>query len=76
LHLSITHQCVSLAAQVETLEREVKRSGIPYYKFPDSISAFEHARKIAHKNDLICVCGSLYTIGEVLGYCNNKKQKY
>ena len=56
------------AAAVETLEREVKKSGIPYYKFPDSISAFEHAKKIADKDDLICVSGSLYTIGEVLGY--------
>jgi dihydrofolate synthase/folylpolyglutamate synthase len=63
------------AAAVETLEREVKKSGIPYYKFPDSISAFENAMKIADKDDLVCVSGSLYTIGEVLGYCNNKKQK-
>ena len=57
------------AAAVETLEREVEKSGIPYYKFQDSISAFEQAKQIAGNNDLICVCGSLYTIGEVLGYC-------
>ncbi len=59
------------AAAIETLEREVKKTGIAYYKFPNSISAFEHAKKIADKNDLICVSGSLYTIGEVLGYCKN-----
>jgi len=64
------------AAAIETLEREVKRTGKEYYARPDSISAFEYAKTIAKKNDLICVCGSLYTIGEVLGYCNNKKQKY
>ncbi len=56
------------AAAVETLEKEVKKTGIRYYKFPDSISAFEHAKKIADKDDLICVSGSLYTIGEVLAY--------
>jgi len=58
------------AAPVKTLEREVMRTGKKYYSKPDSISAFQHAKAIARKNDLICVCGSLYTIGEVLGYCN------
>ncbi|MBN2017554.1 MAG: bifunctional folylpolyglutamate synthase/dihydrofolate synthase [Candidatus Cloacimonetes bacterium] len=61
------------AAPVEILEKEVKRTGKDYHARPDSISAFEHAKAIAHKNDLICVCGSLYTIGEVLGYCENNK---
>ena len=56
------------AAAVEALEKEVQKTGIQYYKFPDSISAFEHAKRIADKEDLICVSGSLYTIGEVLGY--------
>jgi len=61
------------AAAVETLEKEVKKTGIEYYKFPDSISAFEHAKKIADKDDLICVSGSLYTIGEVLEYHQKSK---
>ncbi len=56
------------AAAVETLEKEVKKTGVCYYKEPDSISAFEHAKRIADKDDLICVSGSLYTIGEVLAY--------
>jgi len=56
------------AAAVETLEKEVKKTGVYYYKEPDSISAFEHAKRIADKEDIICVSGSLYTIGEVLAY--------
>ncbi len=56
------------AAAVETLEKEVHKTGIRYYKEPDSISAFERAKNIADREDLICVSGSLYTIGEVLGY--------
>lgn len=61
------------AAPVETLEREVKRTGKEYYVRPDSISAYEYAKQIADKNDLICVCGSLYTVGEVLGYYKENK---
>ncbi len=61
------------AAAVETLEKEVHKTGICYYKEPDSISAFERAKKIADKEDLICVSGSLYTIGEVLGFYKKTK---
>jgi len=60
------------AAAIETLEREVKKTGTLYYKFPNSISAFKHAKKIVDRDDLICVSGSLYTIGEVLGYYQKK----
>jgi len=60
------------AAAVETLEKEVQKTRIKYYKEPDSISAFEHAKKIADKEDLICVSGSLYTIGEVIAYHQKK----
>jgi len=62
------------AAAIETLEWEVKKTGISYYKFPDSLSAFEYAKKIADKDDLICVSGSLYTIGEVLGYYQKQSE--
>ena len=35
----------------------------------DSLSdAINHARSLAHKNDLICISGSLFTVGEARSY--------
>jgi dihydrofolate synthase/folylpolyglutamate synthase len=35
--------------------------------------ALDHAKRIARKKDLICVTGSLFTVGEARGYVLHKK---
>lgn len=39
--------------------------GKPTVKFPKSADAIKHALKIAEKNDIVLVTGSLYLVGEV-----------
>ena len=40
----------------------------------DSIpQALDHAKRIAKQNDLICVTGSLFTVGEARGYILHTK---
>jgi dihydrofolate synthase/folylpolyglutamate synthase len=49
-----------------TLSREIKKYKIPCITKTDVIDALETARTHAGPPDLICVTGSLYTVGEVL----------
>lgn len=54
------------AAQINDLEAEVKKYTADYIIEEDIKSALQKARNLAEHDDLICVTGSLYTIGEVL----------
>lgn len=54
------------AAESSVLTREIKKYKIPCITKTDVIAALETARRHAGPLDLICVTGSLYTIGEVL----------
>jgi dihydrofolate synthase/folylpolyglutamate synthase len=43
----------------------------------DSIPlAIDHAKRIARKNDMICVTGSLFTVGEARGYILHTKTDF
>jgi folylpolyglutamate synthase/dihydropteroate synthase len=43
----------------------------------DSIPlALDHAKRIAKQNDLICVTGSLFTVGEARGYVLHTKTDF
>lgn len=54
------------AAESSALSREIKKYKIPCITKTDVIDALETARRHAGPLDLICVTGSLYTVGEVL----------
>jgi hypothetical protein len=43
----------------------VRRLNVPVRIAPDPITAFEHARGQAKADDLICVAGSLFLLGEL-----------
>jgi len=59
------------AAQVNDLESEVKKYTDDYIIESDIKAALQRASKLANVDDLICVTGSLYTIGEVLAESKN-----
>ncbi len=40
---------------------------LKHYVIPDVRAAMEHARQLADEDDLICITGSLYFVGEVKG---------
>ena len=54
------------AAKIDDLELEVKKYTDDYIIEADIKSALQKAQNMAEPDDLICVTGSLYTIGEVL----------
>ena len=54
------------AAEIETLSKEVRKYKKPFILENDINLALAKAKEFADKDDLICVTGSLYTIGEVM----------
>jgi dihydrofolate synthase/folylpolyglutamate synthase len=54
------------AAEIKILSKEVERYKKDYILENDINLALAKAKKFADKDDLICITGSLYTIGEVL----------
>ncbi|MBC8526228.1 MAG: hypothetical protein H8D22_05060, partial [Candidatus Cloacimonetes bacterium] len=54
------------AAETEILSKEVEKYKKDYILENDINLAVAKAKKMADKDDLICVTGSLYTIGEVM----------
>jgi len=53
--------------QLQELLKIVGFKGTIYLE-PSVRKAIDHAKKIAEKNDLMCITGSLYTIGEARSY--------
>ena len=56
----------SRATETKELSNEVKKYKIDYILENDIKSALAKAKELVEDDDLICVTGSLYTIGEVL----------
>ena len=61
------------AAETEILSKEVEKYKKDYILENDINLALAKAKEFADKDDLICVTGSLYTIGEVLKSVSNIK---
>jgi dihydrofolate synthase/folylpolyglutamate synthase len=49
----------------QQLAAEVRRQGVPVRVAPDPITALSWARAAAHPDDMICVAGSLFLLGEI-----------
>jgi dihydrofolate synthase/folylpolyglutamate synthase len=49
----------------QRLAAEVRRQGVPARIAPDPITALSWARAAVHADDLICVAGSLFLLGEI-----------
>ena len=52
------------AASTHTLARAIQEWKVKYHQIKDVRQATLYALSIAHPNDLICVTGSLFTVGE------------
>ena len=52
------------AASTHTLARDIQDWKVKYHQIKDVRQATIYALTIAHPNDLICVTGSLFTVGE------------
>ena len=61
------------AAETEILYKEVEKYKKDYILENDINLALAKAKEFADKDDLICVTGSLYTIGEVMKSVSNIK---
>ncbi len=56
------------AADLRELERAVRRTNKPYYIAGNVIEGYKKAMSLATDEDMICITGSLYTVGEILAY--------
>jgi dihydrofolate synthase/folylpolyglutamate synthase len=66
------------AADIKTLKKIIQDSDAQKSVFiEESIPhAIEHAKRIAQKTDLICVTGSLFTVGEARGYLLDEQKSF
>ncbi len=60
----LTRSRSARAASTSTLSYEVKKMGKECYAVEDVAGAVKLARTLAEVSDLVCVTGSLYTVGE------------
>jgi len=69
--LFITSANSSRAVPLEELTQLVQKTGKPFQIAKKSLDALKYAMDKARQNDLICVTGSLYLIGDIRPYFNN-----
>jgi dihydrofolate synthase/folylpolyglutamate synthase len=62
------------AASTKSLVRMIKNFKVKYHQIEDVKQATLYALSTAHKNDLICVTGSLFTLGETRGIFKKKSR--
>ena len=67
-YVIFTRPVYSRAASPETLMSMAAPLGKPGETIPSLTGALDKAKKMAHPEDLIVVCGSLFTVGEALTY--------
>ncbi|MDZ7699928.1 MAG: cyanophycin synthetase [Deltaproteobacteria bacterium] len=67
-HVIFTRPVYERAASPDRLMTAAKPFGIPGEAIPSLNRALTRAGKMAHPEDLILVCGSLFTVGEALTY--------
>ncbi|MFH1751074.1 MAG: folylpolyglutamate synthase/dihydrofolate synthase family protein [Candidatus Micrarchaeota archaeon] len=67
--LILTRASIIRAADPNILARSIgkKPKGLKISVIPDLNSAISHAKKAASPNDVICITGSLYVVGEARG---------
>jgi dihydrofolate synthase/folylpolyglutamate synthase len=70
-----TRPVYSRAASPDILAAKAKGFGKPGRVVPVLTEALEEARKMAQKEDLIVVCGSLFTVGEALTHFDPEKNR-
>lgn len=63
-HIILTSLQMSRASKIDELDRVVEKLGVSYECIPETSMALERARSLAGKNDLICITGSIYLVGE------------
>ena len=65
------------ACGLTALKDKIKKIGYAKELYAkDSLSdAIKYARSLAHKNDLICISGSLFTVGEARSYFSKSSKK-
>ncbi|RLC48466.1 MAG: hypothetical protein DRH57_02105 [Candidatus Cloacimonadota bacterium] len=56
------------AADLSKLEQIVKMTHKPYHIADNVIEGYKRALDLATDKDMICITGSLYTVGEILAY--------
>lgn len=64
-HIILTSPRVSRASKVDELGRIAEKLGVSHESIPETSRAMERASFLAGKNDLICVTGSIYLVGEI-----------
>ena len=57
---------MSRACNSRLLRKYFTKSGLKVAEFDSVLDGFLYAQRIADKNDIICICGSLFTCAEVL----------
>jgi dihydrofolate synthase/folylpolyglutamate synthase len=65
----LTKPDYSRAAEPESLKDSVARAAIPFEIVPQVKPAYHSALKKARADDIICITGSHFTVGEFLGTC-------
>jgi dihydrofolate synthase/folylpolyglutamate synthase len=65
--LVLTKPNYKRAAEPEDLKEMVTRENIPFEIVPDVKQAYLYALKRAQADDIICITGSQFTVGELLG---------
>ena len=69
--LILTQPHMNRAATVEELKGVVPPDSVTLYSVPDSWEAYGQALQLANPSDLICVTGSLFLVGEILGHLSS-----
>jgi len=69
------------ACEPSVLNERIQKLGYDkdLFIFDNLSKAINHAKSLANTNDIICISGSLYTVGEARSYFNNlhnKKKKF
>ena len=64
-HYYFTQAHIPRALPAHQLMQRANKEGLNGHEYPDVNTALKHALSVAHKQDIILVCGSVFTVGEV-----------
>lgn len=64
-HYYFTQAHIPRALPANQLMQRANKEGLNGHEYPDVNTALKHALSAAHKQDIILVCGSVFTVGEV-----------
>ncbi len=64
-HYYFTQAQIPRALPAGQLMQKANIEGLIGHEYPDVNTAIKHALSVAHKQDIILVCGSVFTVGEV-----------